>query len=891
MPYDSEVPNVVDIVEAEIKELLGIDLKLAGALPSGKPKGCDVDALNEALDKTGVDLSALCLSGGGIRSASFGLGVIQALAKSDLLFQFHYLSTVSGGGYIGSWLTAWRRDEADSAVARDLNSRRDGGEEPAQIEGIRRDSNYLTPQLGLLSADTWTLVTLYVRNLVLNWAVFLPFFMACFMFPRLWMALISLLHAGVAGGMPTLEPGQTFKLTRGAGGVLTTVAVALGIYGRFRRAGQWLTTARFVCYVLVPLVLGAVSFVAAAVVLASIPADPLATTFQAEYLYIGMKWGAAIYFASWLIGRVLSLPHVAARERPIEWLDVLIWTFSGLIVGALAAVAMHAIGTAYVAATGSVAAIQSLDGSIAVFGLSAFVLAYMVGELAYVGLASFSRKGDMDREWLARSSGWLAAIVVGWMVFGAVALYLPGVLHSGWTSLVGASSGLVTLLLGSSARTAATAARQTSRSLTLTQLASIAAVIFAVLLSGLIAYADGQLEAAVLCRGRWFGQGSVLSMVVTDSVLLLMLLLIAVVISAFVNINRFSLHALYRNRLIRAFLGSARSAKRQPDPFTGFDPDDNCHLAATRPKSGGSRLFHVVNAALNVVATSNQAWQQRKAESFTMTRLHCGNPFTGYQPTQTYGGRIAQKGDAFQGGMTLGTAMAISGAAVSPNQGYNSSPLVSLLLMLFNVRLGWWLANPMRRLPGKDGPSLALAPALRELTGHTTDDAKWVYLSDGGHFENLGLYEMVRRRCRQIIVIDADADPECSFEDLGNAVRKIYIDFGVSIDFDKLDIQARQIPPVPGARFALGTIRYPGSDRHGWIIYVKPTYQGTERADIRSYASGSRTFPHETTADQWFSESQLESYRALGASVIESLCSGPLARSSGAILLKDLGPR
>src|SRR6185437_13967031 len=77
-----------------------------------------------------------------------------------------------------------------------------------------------------------------------------------------------------------------------------------------------------------------------------------------------------------------------------------------------------------------------------------------------------------------------------------------------------------------------------------------------------------------------------------------------------------------------------------------------------------------------------------------------------------------------------------------------------------------------------------------------------------------------------------------------------------------------------GMRFAVGSIRYPGSAVPGWLLYLKPTYQGTERADIRSYASGSPDFPHESTTDQWFSESQLESYRALGATIAEFVCSG-----------------
>ena len=129
--------------------------------------------------------AALCLSGGGIRSAAFGLGILQGLARHGLLLKFHYLSTVSGGGYIGSWLTAWRRHAAnDKAVIESLTSRRaDPPEEPPEIGSIRADSNYLTPRLGLLSADTWTAVSLYVRNLLLNWLVLVPMFAAGLLVP------------------------------------------------------------------------------------------------------------------------------------------------------------------------------------------------------------------------------------------------------------------------------------------------------------------------------------------------------------------------------------------------------------------------------------------------------------------------------------------------------------------------------------------------------------------------------------------------------------------------------------------------------------------------------------------------------------------------------------
>src|SRR5262249_11167637 len=154
------------------------------------------------------------------------------------------------------------------------------------------------------------------------------------------------------------------------------------------------------------------------------------------------------------------------------------------------------------------------------------------------------------------------------------------------------------------------------------------------------------------------------------------------------------------------------------------------------------------------------------------------------------GGRIDPYGPKQPLGISLGTAMAISGAAASPNMGYHSSPSVTLLLALFNARLGWWLGNPGpegETTYKDDGPATAIIPLAEETFGLSTDDRPYVYLSDGGHFENLGLYEMVRRRCRFIVAVDAGCDPAFAFEDLGNAVRKIFIDLGIRITFKDLD--------------------------------------------------------------------------------------------------------
>ena len=225
--------------------------------------------------------------------------------------------------------------------------------------------------------------------------------------------------------------------------------------------------------------------------------------------------------------------------------------------------------------------------------------------------------------------------------------------------------------------------------------------------------------------------------------------------------------------------------------------------------------------------------------------------------------------------------MAISGAAASPNMGYHSAPSITFLMALLNVRLGWWLGNPGtegEKTYRRESPSFAIRPLLSEMFGLTTDTNRYIYLSDGGHFENLGLYEMVRRRCRLIVVSDAGCDPKFEFADLGNAVRKIALDLGVRISFQGVENLATR----PAGRsadvpyYAIGTIHYAAADgggQDGVILYIKPAYHGIENLGIRSYAAANPEFPHQGTGDQFFSESQFESYRALGFEITDSALS------------------
>ena len=241
--------------------------------------------------------------------------------------------------------------------------------------------------------------------------------------------------------------------------------------------------------------------------------------------------------------------------------------------------------------------------------------------------------------------------------------------------------------------------------------------------------------------------------------------------------------------------------------------------------------------------------------------------------------------------------MAISGAAVSPNMGYYSSPLVTFLMTLFNVRLGWWLGNPgpagARHYP-LAYPKSAIYPIIAEALGLTDDRNSYIYLSDGGHFENLGLYEMVLRRVRLIVVSDASDDADFQYDNLGNAVQKIRIDLGIPIEFKSMQIFPRK-DKKKGAFCAIGTIGYSAVDTidsfgefgkptpvkapDGIIIYLKPIFYGDEPRDIYHYAMTHETFPHESTVNQWFSESQFESYRKLGSYVVDAICQNELGKN------------
>jgi len=863
----------------------------------------------------------LCFSGGGIRSATFCLGVLESFARHNLLDKFHYLSTVSGGGYIGSWLTSWIDREGrknGNGLTTVIKALTDPPAsplepEPVEVQHLRQYSNYLSPRLGTLSADGWTLVATFIRNLSLNWLVFIPLLMSVLMLPRICVAIIQRRPLGEV-------PPEGHYLMNGllilgfVAGAMAICYIANNLPNLGAINNRQL---KFIVFCLFPLgvsVSSLVTFIALfrmhrykwEAALCQDWSSICTLPVWARYVGfgVGVIAGGLLFFALYSI----VLQVLGRRSHKLHVVQLLIMSAAGIVGSVVAAVLAFLLGNRiFPLQPGSELQIQ-------VFVCGAgpmLMLVYGIVGILIVGFTSNSGTSrenkdvtcDLEREWWARCGAWTLIVSVVWLVFSTVVLFGPLVLRDtatdkGITRLItvvtGIASGLTTLIGGFSGKTDAKkqGGDQGTSSAITSKLLSLAAIVFAVTIAAALSLLTDWVLVKVAEAAYWSSlkpdlyseMANNYHKALSSPPLLLViatclgLAAFGVVLGFFVNTNIFSLHAVYRNRLIRAYLGASND-QRSPNLFTGFDPRDNLQMHKIWPgrdskprEEKEKRLLHVLNITLNLVHGKELGWQQRKAESFTVTGLHCGNYRLGYRRSEEYGG---------DKGISIGTAVAVSGAAANPNMGYYSSPVVTFLMTLFNIRLGIWLGNPgtagngTYKLPAPRWPTRSL---VAETLGETDDQHPYVNLSDGGHFENLGLYELARRRCRFIVVVDGGADGECTFDDLGNAIQKIRVDMGIEISFEgEIPIYSRNSDKTGGKRCAVATIGYskvdPGSE-DGILVYLKPVFYGNEPTDVYNYAMSNPTFPAESTADQWFSESQFESYRKLGLFTADQIIEG-----------------
>jgi hypothetical protein len=355
----------------------------------------------------------------------------------------------------------------------------------------------------------------------------------------------------------------------------------------------------------------------------------------------------------------------------------------------------------------------------------------------------------------------------------------------------------------------------------------------------------------------------------------------SLIVGGLANLNYISVHRYYRDRLMESFMPDVTEAVK-PD-CTGSHASkeadkarlhDMCRIhEPTSDLDVNPMPYHIINTNIILVSSRKPKYRGRGGDNFILTPAYCGSNATGWRPTREF----------MAGRMTLATAMAISGAAVNPStgvggQGVTRQSFLSMLMGLLNIRLGYWAPNPQ---PDKEPPSFwipnYLVPGLWELVlrRRLNENSKFVQLSDGGHFENLGLYELIRRRLKLIIVCDGAADPGFDFGDLANAIQKIRIDFGAMICVTSNELkglvprkESRDNSDSGAMRYAqqgyfIADIVYPDNDK-GTLIYLKTTFFRELSADLYGYKKDHPQFPDEPTSDQFFDENQFEAYRELG---------------------------
>jgi hypothetical protein len=925
------------------------------------------------------NLVGLAISGGGIRSATFGLGVLEGLKQRGLLKRFDYLSTVSGGGYIGSWLSANCKraadrtpknpgDRTDPAVVGWLDERVDW---KPSIDYLRRYSNYLSPRVGFFSADTWSMGAIWLRNTLLVQLTVVLAMAVVLLVPRFlfqgfvrwpsvghwrWTSVVLYVVAiaGIAGnqmrltsrGRLSLLKATNWKTGLGAAVACLLTAIAIAVAGDFAPFANGPIDYRLAVPISFLLVLAGFFGQPVAVKLVNVMWRAWGDEAPPEEVNYTQSWAQGVVVlpmmvTSYLVAAVLwgqstNPDHPLARldtfggfltqgwrywPLPLAVAFASVWILSimsrrregrtALLVALFAPVptilVLHALLSVIMVVLHGWAA-QTDEGPwlalmwapslvLYAFGLSVIVLVGMMGRQLH----------ESVREWWSRLGAWLGIYGFAWTLIAVAGVYGPkwaatildGSSWQGSSAVVGWLATTVAGLLAGKSESTGGGSKAGSTAPTTPQRAMdvVAAIGPFVFIAGLMLGVSTALHLIILSISvdvlpsltelhvrYWMYLNQSHPMV--ELVVLAAAAAGVLLLADRIDINEFSLNAFYRSRLSRCYLGAARlPEERHPQNFTGFDNDDDLRMAelgtTASPPAGP---LHIVNCALNLGGSSDLALHSRHSASFTVTPYFAGSgyltnspgeepPSGCYERTSQYGGEHGQP--------TLGQAISVSGAAASPNMGYHTSPVVAFLLTVFNVRLGWWFPNP--KMPGirSASPWFSLRYLLMELFGGADDTSQFLMISDGGHFENLAAYELVRRKCRVIVISDAEADPEMHFAGLGTLIRMCEVDFGASIAIDVGAIRPDPQSTWSNRRHAIGRIDYGEGTPEGILIYLKASMTGKEDSAIQQYKATHATFPHESTADQFYGEDQFESYRHLGQEVVGEVFAAVGSRPDG----------
>jgi hypothetical protein len=349
-------------------------------------------------------------------------------------------------------------------------------------------------------------------------------------------------------------------------------------------------------------------------------------------------------------------------------------------------------------------------------------------------------------------------------------------------------------------------------------------------------------------------------------------------------VDRVSLHEPYRDRLARCF-GVVHSTATE----LRSGESQNALSALTPPPRGGPRSF----PRLLVCATANVLWRRPDGKRATLapwvfSHDACGIPgvpgawFATSQLELVRVRRGILKGH-WEQPVSAVAAMATTGAAVSPTMGAYTVPSLRPLAAATNVRLGVWLPNPLsertrQRVAAKKGAGRlerdarlgrGFTPFVGELFGLHPADGSHVYVSDGGHHDNLGLLTLLRARCSEIWCIDASPDRRGTGKALRLAISQARHELSIEIDLSTAPFAVAG--GLMTTTHTVGTIRYPGASVSAGLIVLKLGLERKSPLDLHAYRKGDRSFPHHATWRQGYSRERFAAYVRLGRWVADQI--------------------
>jgi len=779
-------------------------------------------------------LVGLALSGGGIRSATFSLGIIQGLAKHGLLRHVDYLSTVSGGGFIGSWLSALLNDPKHGTDEDNFPLRySEGSKEPPALTHLRNSSNYLSPG-GLLTK--LRLPNLMLRGIILNLFIFLPYIMLAVFLTEI-----------------AYEIGPHWnQLPKLIGPLLLVFLVMALVFPFILRSARglfnWRRRNAFELWLTVPLLVALlITLMIPFLGLTRFAIESSAGQFLAWYKYLApgdILRGAGITFG---VIALLMLAGKASRNVHRLAGKLLLW-FLGLLGPAIIfaiylALCLWQIDSPFLPANPATGLNQAVSCNQPCIGIDE--------QQANPERAAKNSAVALKKQFLMLDDGpqtvdelinTLAGRTLTFTDDAIVECQSPFDCEVEFGKDIWNYDRRVWVIRNDPGNNETCPPYDRDN-------------------WGYNVVADGCTYITRASANSFRIEDSRLNVFGSfeDILFFVLFVLLLILNRLMLDINITSMHGFYRDRLSKAFLFKV-------DENDELHPADKLTLSELNAE-GTVAPYHLLNVTMNLQGCSAPDLRGRESSFFIFSHRYVGSDRTGYVETTEM--------EQYSRHLTLGSAMAISGAAAAPNMGITTNRPLVFIMTLLNIRLGYWLPNPIavkksmwfKRLKLSSAkPSLIWKEALAKLDA----TGNHVNISDGGHLENLGIYPLLKRRCKFIVAVDGEADPDMTFHGLVTLMRFARIDMGVEISIDLEDLRIDG-DGYSRNHWALGEIRY-GDGETGQLLYVKLSVTGDEPEYVRSYRSHNPAYPHESTADQFFSEDQFEAYRALG----EHACEGML---------------